>query len=198
MIVFRASVAALILIAVGTEFGSGWARPGFSAVNFFSFFTIVCNLFGAAVFSAVAAGAIVDERRRGVLRGAAVLALSVVGVVFSLLLTAVDSDIVPWVNVVVHDVSPVAFVADWCLDPPAVRLGWNDAAWWFLIPGGYVVYTLIRGAVSGWYPYPFLNAAAIGYPAVAAYLLGILAFRVAVAAALLALGNRLGSRVRGR
>jgi hypothetical protein len=40
---FRAGLAALILIAVGAEFASGSARPGFSAENFFSFFTIVCN-----------------------------------------------------------------------------------------------------------------------------------------------------------
>jgi hypothetical protein len=192
---FRAAVAISILIAVGAEYASGLTRPAFSAANFFSFFTIVCNLFGAFVLLAVAAGALRDPQRRDVVRGAAALALTVVGVVFSVLLAGVDSEIVPWVNVVVHYVSPVAIVADWCLDPPATRLGWHDAKWWFVLPIAYVAYTLIRGAISGWYPYPFLDAGAIGYLAVAGYLAGILAFTAAVAAVLLTLGNRLRRRL---
>ena len=36
-----------------------------------------------------------------------------------------------------------------------------------LFPALYVPYSLIRGALVGWYPYPFLDADAQGYGSVA-------------------------------
>ena len=61
-----------------------------------------------------------------------------------------------------------------------------------MFPLCYLVYVLLRGAVTGWYPYPFLDPAqAAGYGSVAAYALGITATFVVVGALLLAIGNRL-------
>ena len=35
--------------------------------------------------------------------------------------------------------------------------------YWTLFPLIYLIYSLIRGAIVQWYPYPFLNAAKYGY-----------------------------------
>ena len=60
-------------------------------------------------------------------------------------------------------------------------------------PAAYLVYSLIRGPIVDWYPYPFLNPDEVGgYGGVAAYAVGI--------AALAALGTWvivwIGHRVR--
>lgn len=43
-----------------------------------------------------------------------------------------------------------------------------------ILPLLYLIYLLVRGAVVGWYPYPFLNPVAVGgYGVVSAYVIGI-------------------------
>ena len=46
---------------------------------------------------------------------------------------------------------------------PAEAVGWS-----LLFPVLWMAYTLVRGAVWGWYPYPFVDAASHGYLRVAA------------------------------
>jgi hypothetical protein len=98
---------------------------------------------------------------------------------------------------IVHYVMPVAVVADWLVDPPRRRLGLRDAALWLIVPLAYVVYTLIRGALVHWYPYPFLNVDVLGAATVGAYVAAIFVFTVLFAALVLVTGNALQARRRG-
>jgi hypothetical protein len=122
------------------------------------------------------------------------LALVIVGVVFSVLLANLDSPVIPWANAIVHYAMPIYIALDWCLDPPRERISRRDAALWLVLPAAYLVYTLVRGAIVHWYPYPFLNADTIGYAAVAAYSAGILVFTLLTAYVLMTLGNTLRAR----
>ena len=54
-----------------------------------------------------------------------------------------------------------------------------------------VILGLAVGALTGWYPYPFLDPATDGAAAVVVTCLGITAFTVAVMAALVAVDRRL-------
>ena len=45
-------------------------------------------------------------------------------------------------------------------------LRWKDAVTWLAYPGVYLVYILARGAVSGLYPYPFVDVNELGYAGV--------------------------------
>jgi FAR-17a/AIG1-like protein len=104
----------------------------------------------------------------------AVVYMTVVGVVFSVLLRDVDlGSLRPWINVVLHYVMPVVVVADWLLRPGTARGSGRD---WLLVPAGplvYVVYVLVRGAIVGWYPYPFLDPRRGGYGRVAVHVVAI-------------------------
>jgi hypothetical protein len=55
----------------------------------------------------------------------------------------------------------------------------------------WLVFTLIRGAVIDWYPYPFLDAHAHGYGRVAANCVLIAAFFLGMAAAAASVNDRL-------
>ncbi len=194
MRIFRCVLALLVLAAVAAQFHHQLGVATFDPVNFFSFFTIISNIFGAAVLLAAAFGLPEDEHLRDVLRGTATLSLVIVGVVFSLLLANLDSELIPWANAIVHYAMPIYIALDWCLDPPRTEITRRDATVWLALPAAYLAYTLVRGAVVHWYPYPFLTVDAIGYASVAAYAAGILVFTLLAAYIVMTVGNALRTR----
>lgn len=118
--------------------------------------------------------------------------MTIVGLVFAVLLRNVDlGALLPWINFVLHYVMPVAIVLDWLLQPPASKLNTKHLAISLVFPAAYLVYVVLRGARTGWYPYPFFNPANVGgYGGVATYSLGIAATFLFAGWALLAIGNR--------
>ena len=192
----RAAFAALTLAAIGAQLAELAGRGVLDPVNFFSYFTIQSNLIGVAVF---AAGAARWRRPRSgtfdLVRGGAVLYLTVTLVVFALLLADTDVDTaIPWVNTVVHQVFPLAVIVDWLVDPPGEPITFRRSLWWLAYPLAWVAYTLVRGPLAAWYPYPFLDPANGGYPTVALYVVAILAFGIALCAIIAAVSRMLGAR----
>ena len=57
-----------------------------------------------------------------------------------------------------------------------------------------MAFTLVRGALDGWYPYPFLDPANGGYASVAVYFVTILGFFLVIGGAVVALGNVRGGQ----
>ena len=178
---YRVVFVVMALAAIGYQFWYLADRGGFRPANFFSFFTIQSNLFAAAV---LLYGAVRDrdaERtlRHELIRGAAVLYMATTGVVYGLLLSGYQEELqttVPWVDTVLHKVIPLVLVADWLIDPPRVAIPFRRALIWLVYPMAYCAYSLIRGPIVDWYPYPFLNPDETGgYLGVALYTLGIAA-----------------------
>lgn len=62
-----------------------------------------------------------------------------------------------------HDAVPVLYLVYWLIFVSKSDLQWKHAAQWLLYPLIYMVYSLIRGGISGRYLYPFIDAGAIGY-----------------------------------
>lgn len=135
--------------------------------------------------------------RDDVVRGAAVLYMAVTGVVYVTLLTGEDLGLLlPWVNILMHIVMPLAVVADWLYQPPLTKLSAKQIPLWLGFPALFVVYTLIRGALTNWYPYPFLNPDKVGgYGGVAAYCAGILLAFFVIGWLIMKLGNTLKRRI---
>ncbi len=169
----------------------------FDASRFFAFFTIQSNLIGVAAFAwLIARRGMPSDRRTDLLRGASVVYLTVTFVVVIVLLGNVDVQLqLPWVDFVLHKLFPIVMIADWLMDPPATRLALRDASIWLVYPLAWTALTLIRGAIDGWYPYPFLDPADGGYDRVLVVALGIAAGFLVVAALTIATGN---ARNRGR
>jgi hypothetical protein len=87
-----------------------------------------------------------------------------VGVVYTLLLrqTWNPQGVRKLADVLVHDAMPLAMLLFWLLRPHG-RLGRADIAASMALPLGYVAYAMARGAWDGWYAYPFLDVARIGW-----------------------------------
>jgi hypothetical protein len=197
--VLRLLMAALITFTVVVQLAEALTRaiPA-SAGNFFSYFTIQSNIIVAMVF-AVAAG--IQLRRQEEprwldrVRGAATVYISITGVVYALLLSNIDVNTpLPWANVVLHYVVPIVTVVDWLLDLPERTIPLRSALIWLAYPLAYLIYSLIRGPIVDWYPYPFLNPEPHGYGYVAVMSVCV-AIVAAVFVALVAGATRLPGRM---
>ena len=67
-------------------------------------------------------------------------------------------------NLLVHDATPALFVVYWFCFVPKGTLEWRIPFRWLLYPAIYLPWALAYGAASGGYPYPFIDAAQLGYP----------------------------------
>jgi hypothetical protein len=192
--VARVLLGVLTLVAIGSQLVIH-VRMGASPINFFSYFTNLSNLFAAVVLLITGSARTIAIRLQP-LRGLSVTNMAVVGIVFTLLLRNDDlGALQPWVNFVLHYLTPCAVVLDWLLEPSPDRLSWAHLAKFLTFPAAYLVYTLVRGAAVGWYPYPFLSPERVGgYGGVAAYTVGITGIFVLVGWLVLLLG-RAGQRL---
>jgi hypothetical protein len=188
---YRVFFAALTLTAIITQAVSVSRVGIFDPYSYFSYFTIDSNLIASVLLLVgVWRWSSTPSPTMDLLRGAAVVYMIVTGVVFTLLLKSVDVDTqLAWVNTVVHELMPLVILADWFIVPPASGLTTRKGALWLAFPIVWIVFTLIRGAAVGKYPYPFLNPANGGYGSVAIYSLAILALMLLVCALVVWLGN---------
>lgn len=196
---YRLFFMALGLAALGTVLYLDTQKPDTNLANFFSFFTIEANLLAAFSFLVNGIAALrSNERNRFVmLRGFATLAMTLTGIIYFLLLRGLEEQLqipVPWVNTVLHYVIPLATLVDWLLVPPRA-VNFRQALIWVLFPALYVPYSLVRGAIVNWYPYPFLNAKVQSYGSIAVTCVVMLVGLVGLAV-LLAARTRIGQQPR--
>lgn len=193
----RLGSVVLVLAAIIAQAKVLMDAGSFDATRFFAFFTIQSNLIGVvALLWLLVVGQRRRSRRLELLRGAAAVYLTVTFFVVIFLLSGVDVQLqLVWVDVALHKIFPVVVVLDWILDPPMHRLRAPDLVTWLIYPLVWTVLTVIRGALDGWYPYPFLDPANGGYGQVAVVVVGVLIGFFAISAAILAIGN---ARSRGQ
>lgn len=199
LIALRLFFGVLSLAAVVQQF-TIHTQMGLNVINFFSYFTILSNSF-AAIVLIFGAFQLITHRQPSaltdLLRGISVVNMAIVGVLFSALLRNVDMGyLLPWINTVHHYIMPIAVVLEWLFQPPRTKLGLKHLLLCQVFPLLYIVFVLVRGAIVGWHPYPFLNPANVGgYGGVAAYVIGIMVVFVSVSWLLFTLGNKLKKNV---
>lgn len=192
----RAFTGVLTLVAIGAQLKTTFDADVLNPVNFFSSFTIQSNLIGAAVLLYLAVrGGSPRSGRVDWWRGAACVYLTVTFFVVIFLPSQTDvGPQLPWVDVVLHKVVPIVVVADYLIDPPTTRLSISDGLLWLVYPLVWLGYTMVRGPIAAWYPYPFLDPAD-GYGPVAVTVVAILVAGAVLSAVYVWLGNlRGGSR----
>lgn len=148
-------------------------------VAFLGYFTVLSNLFVALVATLpLLAGDRSAGRAAGsaLVAGCATTAILTVGIGYHLLLRHVWAPQgLQWVaDVILHYAVPLATLACWTVWPPATRFDLRLPLLWCLYPIGYGVYAVVRGAVLGSYPYPFIDVAVLGYRQVLLNMLGLL------------------------
>lgn len=171
LITYKLFFALLGFSAIITEIATLVERGTFNIVNFFSFFTIQVNSLVVVVFILSALFLALNKAKKlDALRTATTVLILMVGIGFAVLLSGLQGvalTAVPWDNTVLHYIIPVAVLIDFLIDKPRTRQSFKKLLVWLLYPAVYVTYSLLRGAMVGWYPYPFLNPANNSYLSIA-------------------------------
>lgn len=163
-------VQLVLILGGGTDVNTGESAAdvgvGTRLVRLVSYFTIQSNIFVLVASVVLARSPARDGRVWRVVRLDALLAIAVTGIVYNTVLARLVhlDGIALWTNAALHIVSPTITLGVWLLVGPRPRITWSAVAWAFVWPVAWIVYTFVRGAVTGWYPYPFMNASTLGYP----------------------------------
>ena len=137
-------------------------------IRFFSFYTILTNILVAFCFTALL---VKPNSRLGIFFSqpgaltATTINIFVVGLLYNLLLRQIFSSVglQRLADELLHVVIPLLFIVYWYLFAPKGGLGWKSAFPWLLYPFFYAVFVLLRGASSGFFPYPFIDANTLGF-----------------------------------
>jgi hypothetical protein len=156
-----ALVLQLVLVVHGGRILDETEQPalGVRLVRFVAYFTVQSNLLVAVVTTQLARDPLRDGDLWRVVRVAAVVGITVTGVVhFFLLRPLLDLDGADWLaDKLLHMVVPVLAVLGWALAGPRPRAEGRETRRALAWPVAWVVVVLVAGGLSGWYPYPFLD-----------------------------------------
>jgi hypothetical protein len=153
-----------------------------AVVNYFSYFTISTNL----LMTLVLTFSLWKQRSHlsnfcalPTVQTAVAVYMAIVGIVYSLVLRNLwaPEGLQKIADIVLHDATPVLYVLYWLLfvgkhkerdkDKDKDWLRFSDVPAWLWYPTIYLAYSMIRGAFTGRYLYPFMDVGSLGYPRVA-------------------------------
>lgn len=195
MIAYRTLGAGLGWFAVLAQYGISTSQLGFVAgsIQYFGFFTLLGNILVACAF----ASPLLPGRRRffarpGVRTAIAVYIL-VIEVIFYLLLRKLYHPTgLGWtVNLLLHYVMPPLYLLDWLVFVDKSGLRYRQIPYWLIFPLAYAGYTLVHGALTGYYPYPFLDAKTYGYARTFENIGGLTVMFIVLSLGFVAVGQRM-------
>ena len=199
-------VARLLLASLGMVSLVGYfivilGVSGFAIGSFFSYFTVQSGMAAVGVF--VASGLIALKRPTDpawldTLRVMVTTYILVSGVVYAIIVlqsaNANYSITVPWSSQLLHFWIPAVALVDWFVDPNKARLPWRYLGWVLVFPVFWLIFTLIRGNMIGWYPYFFLDSRQVSGPGETLLYCAIVVVIILGIAALLTSATRLRRR----
>jgi hypothetical protein len=171
MAVLRLAFAALGAYTLAYAANQAATPPGGAGlVKFFSYFTVLSNCAATVVLAAGGVALLLDRRGvPGAVRGAVVVYMTVTGIIYAVVLQAdAEGQLQQWIDSVLHQLMPAFVFVDWLAVPPRRRVTSSALPYWLVFPVVFATYSLIRGPIAQWYPYPFLDPRTDGYGHVAA------------------------------
>lgn len=160
------AVIVQIILAVKTGIGNGQSAIA-GVVNTLSYFTILTNLLVAFVCTAsVLHGESDNFLTLPSTQSAVAVYIFIVGLTYSLLLRSIwePTGLSAVLDIALHDVTPVLYVLYWFFFVPKGTLRWSQPIYWLIYPVLYIIYCIVRGAITGLYPYYFVDVTLLGYP----------------------------------
>lgn len=175
-----------VVIGLSAQITQHIVADAFIPERYFSYFTIQTSLINIAVL--ILAGihgfqSPRDSRNWSAIRAHIVAYGVITGIVYNVLLrdipVAAGSPVLPqWPNEITHVWIPLYLMLDWLLNPHRSRLTWKASAVGVLFPLAWLTGSLLRGYLTGWYPYSFMNPTGeLGIPGQLAHL-GIIALLI--------------------
>lgn len=197
--VLRLIAGAAVLTAIVTQIADQIAAEAFVPEEYFSYFTVQSSLINVVVLFVGAALALsrrADPELFTAIRMSTVAYAVVTCVVYNLLLRNLPDDGfvgLQWPGELLHVWVPIFIVVEWVAAPGRAVLGWTRIWTAIAFPLAWLAFTLVRGVLTRWYPYPFLDPDGPDGPvSVIAYVVAISASIIAVACIAIAI-SRVGA-----
>ena len=169
-IIFKLLLCTAAALGILIQMGAFEGTLRWSVLNYYTLMSnALCALYFFFEMLSIGSGA--DTPLPG-LKGAVVTGITITGLVYHFVLAGSFQmqGTLSLSNVLLHYAVPVMAVADWLLFSPKGTYRLSSPFLWLLLPDGYFLYATVRvalGATLGYggnrYPYPFLNADALGW-----------------------------------
>ncbi|MBX3098945.1 MAG: Pr6Pr family membrane protein [Salinibacterium sp.] len=192
----RLAAATTLLVALVSQIIEKVVNNDMVPQEYFSYFTIqsaMITIVVLAVGGIMALRCDTDTVLYTTIR-VSVLAYSVVTAgVYNLLLRGIPDEgyvVAPWPGEIMHVWIPLIVLLDWLLSPGRPALRWTALRIVVIYPLAWVAFTLVRGAATAWFPYPFLEFST-GFVSVALYIVAIAAFIIGIASLGIAYSRRM-------
>jgi hypothetical protein len=164
------ALAALAGIVIQLPVTAGIRNGFFSStparvLNVFAYFTVESNLIVAVTCLLLALRPVRASPVFAAARLTGIVAITITGIVYHVALAKL-LDLNSWALVadqLLHTVVPVLAVTGWLAFGPRGLATLRTAAWALVFPVAWLGFTLVRGALIGWYPYPFIDVTTLGY-----------------------------------
>jgi hypothetical protein len=169
-------------------------------VRYFSYFTIQTNLIVAVCFTTLLfnpGSKWGDFFSRQQTLAAITVYIIIVGLIYNTILrfTWNPEGLQRIVDELLHTVIPLLTLVYWLVFAAKNQLQWKDILPWLIYPFAYITYVLIRGSISGFYPYPFINTTELGLNKVLVNSVGIAVIFTIMSLALVAVGKFLNKKI---
>ena len=205
MMLYKYSISALrLLTGVGLIGSVIWQvtdrtlNNNFRPFEYFAYFSIVTAIFAGALLITTGLrlmSQVDDTKRLEIARLSLTVAMIVVGVVYHALLSDFANDVrdgdYVWPvfpNEFIHTYGPVLIVLDYLLSTKGFRVRMRAALWVAVFPLLWLVFSVIRGSLTDWWPYWFINPnGEAGLVGMLSYIAGITVFFLVLGFAVLGL-----------
>ena len=138
-----------------------------AVIRYFSYFTILTNLLVAICFTSLV---VTDNKgNRFFNRPSTITAITVyiliVGLVYNLVLRSLwdPQGLQLLADNLLHSLTPLLALIYWFVYVSTKEINWKQTATWMLYPFFYLIYVMIRGSFSNFYPYFFIDVSKLGY-----------------------------------
>jgi hypothetical protein len=174
-IIYMIILAVMVWLALGIQFYISTEKYlangrtfGGAIVQLLSYFTIQNNILVALALTVLLLWPASKWGRffsKPTVLGAMCVYITIVCLVYQLVLRKEHTQYgwFRFCDEVFHSISPLMFVLFWLIFIPKAKLPWAKAFNWLLYPLLYCFYVLIRGAMSDYYPYSFIDGTKLTY-----------------------------------
>lgn len=139
-----------------------------SLIRFFSFFTILSNIMVVIFFTGhllPASKKLNNFVNKNEAATAMCMYILTVGVVYQTILRQ-PIPLQGWPRIaddILHLYIPLLMLVYWMVFISSKKIDTKTIPYWLIYPAFYLVYTLVRGSIVKFYPYPFVNVDVLGY-----------------------------------
>ncbi len=139
-----------------------------STLTIFSYFTVQSNVI-VAIVSTYLLFKNENNRLLKLFEYGALINITITCITYHLLLRGSSefSGAALAADIITHTIVPIFYVLNWLMFNNKNVINLKHLFVWLMYQAVYIVWTLIRGELDGYYPYPFVDAANLGYSQVA-------------------------------